>query len=101
MAIVLARLFLVLALVFVSLLAIILAWELSWHRSRLCVTRGMSLVVTRVIAVNDAELCSVVALVHLTSPDYLRRVGIFRPRHVKRNKITQEHNSCTINVHCM
>ena len=42
MAIVLARLFLVLALVFVSLLAIVLAWELSWHRSRLCVTRGMS-----------------------------------------------------------
>ena len=54
MAIVLARLFLVLALVFVSLLAIVLAWELSWHRSRLCLTRGMSLVVTRVIAVNDA-----------------------------------------------
>ena len=42
MAIVLARLFLYLALVFVSLLAIVLAWELSWHRSRLCVTRGMS-----------------------------------------------------------
>ena len=81
MAIVLARLFLVLARVFVSLLAWLfafgdfLAWQLSWLRSRLCLARGMALVLawvlsslsfqlrvklgmalvfTRVIAANDA-----------------------------------------------
>jgi hypothetical protein len=45
-----------------------------------------------IIAATEKQLWFGVAFVQLTTPDYLRRVGIFGPGSVMRIKITQKHN---------